>query len=55
MAPVKLMVDDSSNIETVAIVPLTPGEIESFHRALDLVARDRKYLSMLEAPKPFNS
>lgn len=44
------MVDESIDIETVAIAPITPGEIASFHRALDLVARERKYLSMLEAP-----
>ncbi|MFD2056242.1 GNAT family N-acetyltransferase [Mesorhizobium calcicola] len=50
MAPVKPMVDDSSDIETVAIAPITAGDVESFHRALDLVARERKYLSFLEAP-----
>ena len=44
------MVDDSNNIETIAIAPITPDHIESFHRALDLVARERKYLSFLEAP-----
>ncbi len=44
------MDDDSIDIEAVAIVPLTPGDIESFHHALDIVARERKYLSMLEAP-----
>ncbi|MER9586132.1 GNAT family protein [Mesorhizobium sp. M0276] len=41
---------DSSDIETAAIAPMTPGDVESFHRALDLVARERKYLSFLEAP-----
>jgi len=46
----KLMVDDSSDIETVAITPLTLAHVESFHRALDLVSRERKYLSFLEAP-----
>jgi len=50
LATVKLMVDDSLDIEAVAIAPITPGDIESFHRALDLVARERKYLSFLEAP-----
>lgn len=44
------MLDDSSDIETVAIAPITPEDVESFHRALDLVARERKYLSFLEAP-----
>ncbi|TIV76670.1 MAG: GNAT family N-acetyltransferase, partial [Mesorhizobium sp.] len=44
------MVDDSNDIETVAITRIAPGHIESFHRALDLVARERKYLSFLEAP-----
>jgi RimJ/RimL family protein N-acetyltransferase len=50
MAPGKPMADDSNDIETIAIAPITPGRIESFHRALDLVARERKYLSFLEAP-----
>jgi RimJ/RimL family protein N-acetyltransferase len=49
MTTVKPMVD-SSNIETAAIAPMTPGDVESFHRALDVVARERKYLSFLEAP-----
>ena len=44
------MVDDSNDIETIAIAPIMPDHIESFHRALDLVARERKYLSFLEAP-----
>lgn len=50
MTPVKPMVDDSNDIETIAITRIAPGHIESFHRALDLVARERKYLSFLEAP-----
>lgn len=41
---------DDSNIETITIGPITPDHIESFHRALDRVARERKYLSFLEAP-----
>lgn len=41
---------DISDSETIAIVPTMPEHVESFHRALDLVARERKYLSMLEAP-----
>jgi ribosomal protein S18 acetylase RimI-like enzyme len=34
----------------VEIVPITQGHIESFHRTLDFVARERRYLSFLEAP-----
>ena len=37
---------------SVEIVPITQDHIESFHRALDFVARERRYLSFLEAP-PF--
>jgi RimJ/RimL family protein N-acetyltransferase len=29
---------------------MTEAHIESFHRALDIVARERKYLTLLEAP-----
>ena len=29
---------------------MTQGHIESFHRTLDFVARERRYLSFLEAP-----
>jgi len=50
VALVKAMVEDSTDIETVAIVPLAIGHIESFHHALDIVSRERKYLSFLEAP-----
>jgi RimJ/RimL family protein N-acetyltransferase len=32
------------------IAPMAPEHIESFHRALDTVARERKYLTLLEAP-----
>jgi len=32
------------------ITPTRPEHIESFHRALDIVARERKYLALLEAP-----
>ena len=35
---------------TVEIRPITPGDIEGFHRAVDAVARERKYLAFLEAP-----
>ena len=34
----------------IAIIPTSPEQIESFHRALDVVARERKYLALLEAP-----
>jgi len=36
--------------EMIEIVPIAPAHIDSFHRALDLVARERRYLAMLEAP-----
>ena len=36
--------------DTVEIVPIRQDHIESFHRALDFVARERRYLSFLEAP-----
>ncbi|WP_426531693.1 N-acetyltransferase family protein [Bradyrhizobium sp. McL0615] len=35
---------------SVEIVPITQDHIESFHEALDFVARERRYLSFLEAP-----
>jgi ribosomal protein S18 acetylase RimI-like enzyme len=34
----------------VEIVTVTPSLIESFHRTLDVVARERRYLSFTEAP-----
>ncbi len=34
----------------VEIVPIAQDHIESFHRAFDFVARERRYLSFLEAP-----
>jgi RimJ/RimL family protein N-acetyltransferase len=34
----------------IDIVPIAPEHIEGFHRALDIVARERKYLTLLEAP-----
>ena len=36
----------------VEIVPITQDHIESFHKALDFVARERRYLAFLEAPPP---
>ena len=37
-------------MNAVEIVPIADEHIESFHRALDFVARERRYLSFLEAP-----
>ncbi|WP_316181309.1 MULTISPECIES: GNAT family N-acetyltransferase [unclassified Bradyrhizobium] len=34
----------------VEIVPITSAHIESFHRTLDHVARERRYLSFVQAP-----
>jgi len=34
----------------IKIVPISPAHIDSFHRALDFVARERSYLALLEAP-----
>jgi RimJ/RimL family protein N-acetyltransferase len=39
---------------SVEILPIAQDHIESFHRALDFVARERRYLAFLEAP-PFES
>ena len=36
--------------DTVTIKPIRAEHVESFHRALDAVSRERKYLSFLEAP-----
>ena len=36
----------------VEIVPISQEHIEGFHRALDFVARERRYLAFLEAPPP---
>lgn len=35
----------------IEIVPIASENIEGFHAALDVVARERKYLTMLEAPQ----
>jgi ribosomal protein S18 acetylase RimI-like enzyme len=37
-------------LPSVEIVPITQDHIESFHRSLDFVARERRYLAFLEAP-----
>jgi RimJ/RimL family protein N-acetyltransferase len=34
----------------VTIAPIAAEHVESFHRALDCVARERRYLTFLEAP-----
>ena len=39
---------------SVEIVQITQDHIESFHSALDFVARERRYLAFLEAP-PFEA
>jgi ribosomal protein S18 acetylase RimI-like enzyme len=41
-------------MSVIEIVPITQGHIESFHKTLDIVARERRYLSFLEAP-PFEA
>ena len=38
---------------SVRIEPMTLDHVEGYRRALDVVARERKYLTMLEAlPEP---
>jgi ribosomal protein S18 acetylase RimI-like enzyme len=37
-------------MDTIEIVQIGQGHIDSFHRTLDSVARERQYLSFLEAP-----
>jgi RimJ/RimL family protein N-acetyltransferase len=39
-----------NRVNTVEIGPITEGHIESFHKTLDVVARERRYLAFLEAP-----
>ncbi len=39
----------------VTIAPIAAEHVESFHRALDYVARERRYLSFLEAPPLVNT
>jgi hypothetical protein len=34
----------------IEIAPIVPAHIDSFHRTLDTMARERRYLAMLEAP-----
>ena len=35
---------------TIDVVPIAAEHVEGFHQALDLVARERRYILMLEAP-----
>jgi ribosomal protein S18 acetylase RimI-like enzyme len=37
-------------MRVIEIVPIAQGHVDGFHRALDLVARERRYLAFLEAP-----
>ncbi|MEA2939724.1 MAG: hypothetical protein QOD09_253 [Bradyrhizobium sp.] len=37
-------------MNAIEIVPTAQGHIDGFHRALDIVARERRYLAFLEAP-----
>jgi RimJ/RimL family protein N-acetyltransferase len=37
-------------VNTVEIGPIADEHIESFHKTLDVVARERRYLAFLEAP-----
>lgn len=45
------MRDDAPEaLAEIVIEPIRKAHVESFHRALDIVARERKYLTFLEAP-----
>ena len=35
---------------SLEILPMTPDHIDGFHRTLDVIARERRYLAFLEAP-----
>jgi ribosomal protein S18 acetylase RimI-like enzyme len=37
-------------MSAIEIVPIAQDHIDGFHRALDIVARERRYLAFLEAP-----
>ena len=39
-----------NGVNTVEIGPIADEHIESFHKTLDVVARERRYLAFLEAP-----
>ena len=34
----------------IQIVPISPDTVDGYHPALDVVARERRYLTMLKAP-----
>ena len=36
-------------LTTADVVPVVPEHIESYWRAIDIIARERKYLTLLEA------
>jgi putative acetyltransferase len=44
------MTATTSTAATLAIVPIADQHIESFRATLDVVARERRYLAMVEAP-----
>ena len=35
---------------SLEIIPMTPDHIDGYHRTLDFIARERRYLAFLEAP-----
>jgi hypothetical protein len=37
-------------VNTIDIVPIAEDHIESYHRTLDVIARERRYLSLPKAP-----
>ena len=37
-------------MDAIEIVPIAQDHVDGFHRALDIVARERRYLAFLEAP-----
>jgi ribosomal protein S18 acetylase RimI-like enzyme len=39
-----------ATVQEVKIVPITEEHIEGFHRCLDSVARERRYLALVQAP-----
>jgi RimJ/RimL family protein N-acetyltransferase len=47
--PIKQITPDARHM-SIVITPIAAEHVEGFHRALDIVARERKYLAFLEAP-----
>jgi RimJ/RimL family protein N-acetyltransferase len=39
----------TSSLVTIDVAPIAPEHIESYRRAVDIVARERRYLTLLEA------